>query len=117
MNMIRKFFKNIAERYIPELVSFKGGEELYLIAIYRYEVFPSDELSEAIERLKAQMPIRHDLGVHEYLLYERDKKELAYMCNRYCMNIGNSFDMLGDFLRFFALSNYKTSTNLYCKLL
>ncbi|MDP1816708.1 MAG: hypothetical protein Q8K92_19805 [Leadbetterella sp.] len=89
--MIRKYITNWVRRHIPELVTFQPLQDRTLVAIYGVYPHPTIAMSDAVERILAQMPLQTDDQPHEYLLYHADQQALAAMCNAYCMHLAETY--------------------------
>jgi hypothetical protein len=123
MLKIKQYFQNLVDRHVPQLVTLNSEDVLTIMAIYNYEApaFISDHaeltaLAVAIERIEAQLPFFHDGELHEYLLYVEDRKAIAGMCNKYCIQVAEVNPRQHPLLKSVATMNYTHCTNIYIKL-
>lgn len=103
-------------KHYPKMVMLKAGDERVLLSVYTYMQAPKPELTEAIERIQAQMPYWPDGNAHEYLLYEADKRALSNMCNDYCMLLSDAYEYYPGWAKVLAADNYKRCTELFIEL-
>ena len=117
MKVIWNYWKKLRDSFLPCYVTFRAGEEYVLVSLKTYMPTDSADLQEAIDRLTAQMPYNRDYKEHEYLLYAKDKRALAKMCNDYCVGLAEVYEFYHPILKGWLTQNYNTATTLMLKLL
>lgn len=113
---IWNYWRKLKDSFLPSYVTFKAGEEYVLVSLKYYQNTDDADLLEAIDRLTAQMPYLRDYKEHEYLLYAKDKKALAKMCNYYAIGLAEVYEVYHPILNGWVTGNYNTATNLMLKL-